>query len=72
MLNAKCDINDDVRPIYFFLSEYRRRGLAKQLGIAGNAGSINLLVVINQLLSGGNQSALLANVSMQIENQPPF
>jgi hypothetical protein len=66
VLNAKCDINDDVRPIYFFLSEYRRRGLAKQLGIAGNAGSINLLGV------GGNQSAPLANVSMKIENQPPF
>lgn len=42
------------------------QGLAKQLGVIGNAGSINLIGV------GGNNSAPLATVTMQIENQPSF
>ena len=41
-------------------------GLAKQLGVRGNAGSINLIGV------GGNNSAPLATVTMQIESQPSF
>jgi hypothetical protein len=41
-------------------------GLAKQLGVRGNAGSINLIGV------GGNVPAPLATVTMQIESQPPF
>ena len=42
------------------------QGLAKQLGVVGNAGSINLLGV------GGNNQAPMATVTMQIETQPPF
>lgn len=41
-------------------------GLAKQLGITGGGGSINLIGL------GGNNSAPLANVTMGIESQPAF
>jgi len=41
-------------------------GLAKQLGVVGNAGSLSLIGV------GGNTQAPLATVTMQIESQPSF